>query len=187
VSYVPLSKPRFVIDGSGATETIRIKARRQIFALLFLPVWLAGWTAGGIAAITQMIKAFQPFLLIWLCFWVVAWIAVVGTLAWMLFGVETLSVVDRNLEVGIEIGPWKRVKTYDGSQISGLRSASQNFPFASFRFSVPFLRGAQFGAVQFNYGARTVRRASGLDEAEGEMIVERLAKRLPPAAARGRE
>jgi hypothetical protein len=43
------------------------------------------------------------------------------------------------------------------------------------------MRQMQGGAVQFTYGARTVRLAAGLDEAEGGLIIERLKKSLPAA------
>ena len=39
------------------------------------------------------------------------------------------------------------------------------------------------GSVQFDYGGRTINAMPGLDEAEGNMIVEWLAKRLPAGAS----
>ena len=41
--YEPIASPRYVVESDGSGERIRIKARRQILALLFLPIWLAGW------------------------------------------------------------------------------------------------------------------------------------------------
>jgi hypothetical protein len=40
------------------------------------------------------------------------------------------------------------------------------------------------GAVRFDYGARTIYAAAGLDAAEGQMIVDRLKKRLPAGVER---
>lgn len=39
------------------------------------------------------------------------------------------------------------------------------------------------GSVQFDYGGRTINAMPGLDEAEGNMIAEWLAKRLPAGAS----
>ena len=181
MAYETLGKERFVIDRSGPVEMIRVKARRQVFVLLFLPVWLTLWTAGGIAAFTQVIHEFSLFLCLWLCGWALGWIFAASTVAWMLMGSETLRVLGQDLEVGVEIGPWARRKLYQGGQIKDLRAAPAN-PFSSFQLNSPFMRQMQFGAVQFTYGARTVRAAAGLDEAEGKLIVERLKKSLPVSA-----
>ncbi|NKJ01566.1 hypothetical protein [Novosphingobium sp. SG707] len=67
VRYHPLGKERFTVERTFEGEQIRIKAKRQIVPMLFLPVWLAGWTAGDIAAITQLMQHFEPFLVFWLC------------------------------------------------------------------------------------------------------------------------
>lgn len=61
-------------------------------------------------------------------------------------------------------------------------SAAESPLFGRYRLSVPFLPRAQTGAIKFSYGGRTVYAAQGLDEAEGRMIVERLARHLPPGA-----
>jgi hypothetical protein len=181
MAYETLGKERFVVDRSGPVEMIRIKARRQVFALLFLPVWLTGWTVGGVVAISQVLHEFSLFLCLWLCGWAVGWVFAAGTIAWMLMGAETVRVIGGDLELGTEIGPWKRGKLYQGAQIRDLRAAPAN-PLTNFQLSGPFMRHMQIGAVQFTYGARTVRLAAGLDEAEGRMIVERLKKALPGSA-----
>jgi hypothetical protein len=181
MAYETLGKERFVVDRSGPVEMIRIKARRQVFALLFLPVWLTGWTVGGVVAISQVLHEFSLFLCLWLCGWAVGWVFAAGTIAWMLMGAETVRVVGKDLELGTEIGPWKRNKLYQGAQLRDLRAAPAN-PLANFQMSGPFMRQMQGGAVQFTYGARTVRLAAGLDEAEGKLIVERLKKALPGSA-----
>jgi hypothetical protein len=178
VGYETLGKERFVIDRSGPVETIRIKARRQVFVLLFLPVWLTLWTVGGLTAMSQLAHEFSLFLCLWLCGWALGWVFAASTLAWMLTGAETVRVVGGDLELGFQIGPWARRKLYQGAQIKDLKASPAN-PMSNFQLSGPFARHMQFGAVQFNYGARTIRMAAGLDEAEGKLIVERLRKSLP--------
>lgn len=182
MAYETLGKERFVVDRNGSVEAIRINARRQVFVLLFLPVWLTGWTVGGVVAISQVLHEFSLFLCLWLCGWAVGWVFAAGTIAWMLMGAETARVVAGDLELGVEIGPWKRRKLYQGVQIKDLRAAPAN-PMANFQMSGPFMRQMQGGAVQFTYGARTVRFAAGLDEAEGRLIIERLKKSLPAGVA----
>ena len=184
MQYEALKPPRYLVEDTGSGETIRIKATRPVFPLLFLPVWLAAWTVGGIAAITQFLQHFEPFLLFWLCGWALGWVFAAGSIGWMLFGSEMLRVVGRDLELGFQIAIWSRRKIYEGSQVRSLRACTQSNPMLSaFRFSVPFFGGARYGSIQFNYGARTLYAASGLDEAEAQSIVGRLLRRLPSTAS----
>jgi hypothetical protein len=68
------------------------------------------------------------------------------------------------------------------------RAETLGWPFASFgrwqRAAYPPWFG-NAGSVQFDYDARTVRVLPGLDEAEGRMVADWLAKRLPAGAVAG--
>lgn len=182
MSYEPIANPRFAIEPAEGGEQIRVKARKQIFPMLFLPIWLTGWTVGGVAANSEVIRQFQPFLVLWLCGLAVGWIAVAGTLAWMLTGSEKLRVVGSDLEVAHHALGWSRRWLYEGARVRNLRVAEQPAWPYRFQFQVPFLNIARAGSIKFDYGARTVYAASGLDDAEGRMIVDRLSKGLPPSA-----
>ena len=48
--------------------------------LLFLGVFLTGWTAAGAAAIWVLVTKFRPFAAIWLCGWLLGEVFVAGTL-----------------------------------------------------------------------------------------------------------
>jgi hypothetical protein len=183
--YEPIDNPRFTIAQTPEGEQIRIKPRRQIFLMLFLPIWLAAWTAGGVAAIYAISTRFEPFLLVWLCGWAVGWIFAAGTLVWMAAGAETLRMIGPDLEIGHHILGVSRRWLYQGSQIRRLSAAAQpGWPYNYYAWQLPFSRRGRFGSIKFDYGARTIYAAPGLDEAEGAMIVTKLAKRLPPTARR---
>ena len=185
MTYEPLGAARYREEPDGAGARIRIPARKFVFAMLFLPVWLTGWTAGGIAAIYQVLTNFSAFLVLWLTFWAVAWVVAASTLAWMAFGSETLRVAGDDLEVAHHLFGWSRRKIYRGQEVRRLRVAAQApWPFR-FQWHMPLLMGDRMGAVKFDYGARTIHVAGGLDEAEGRAVVERLAARLPRAAGDG--
>lgn len=180
MKYEAAGKARFEIDRDDG-QTIRIRASRQVFPLLFLPVWLALWTVGGIAAINQLLTEFVPFIAFWLCGWALGWVFAAGSLAWMIGGVETLRVVQGDLEAAMVCGPWSRRKLYQGAVIRDLKPSRQDPLLARFQFSGPFAMKAM-GAIQFSYGARSVRVGQGLDETEARLVVEHLRKRLPAEA-----
>jgi hypothetical protein len=176
--YEAVKPPRFEVEQELGGERIRIRARRNIFVLLFLPLWLTGWTAGGVAAIGQFLRTGQPFLVIWLCGWATGWAFAGGTLAWTIWGSELIGVTGGDLEIGHRLLGWTRTRLYRGSEVRHLAAAETPFLYR-FQLSLPLLMRARSGAVKFSYGGRTIYAAQGLDEAEGRMIVERLLRHLP--------
>ena len=72
---------------------------------------------------------------------------------------------------------------FPGVKFVWIMGADSLASFHRWRGWTQIMREAQGGAVQFNYGVRTIRSAAGLDEAEGKLIVERLKKSLPASAA----
>jgi hypothetical protein len=180
--YVETQSPRFVVETIGGHEQIVVGAQRNLFLMLFLPVWLCGWTFGGVMALNTLLKSFQPFLLIWLCGWAVGEAFVIATLCWMFFGKEILRVVGTDLEIGYSILGFTRRKLFRGSAIRDLTSCDPPPLVRYNQPSLPFLTGTKTGSVKFAYGARTIYAAQGLDRPEGRLIVERLRKRLPSTA-----
>ena len=180
--YETVKPPRFEVEHGLGGERIRVRARRNLFALLFLPFWLFFWTIGGIMAIAEFARTGQPFLAVWLGGWALAWVAVVLVVAWMVAGAELIGVNAGDLEIGQTLFGVTRTRLYRGRDVRNLSAAAAPPFFAQVQFSVPFLMKARFGAVKFNYGGRTVHAAQGLDEAEGRMIVDRLLRHLPPSA-----
>jgi hypothetical protein len=180
--YEAVRAPRFTVEIADGTEQIRIKARRNWFALLFLVFWLTLWTGGGIMAIVQLTRDFEIFLLVWLVGWAVGWLFAAIAITWQLVGVETIRVIGGDLELGYSMAGMTRRRLFRGSEISGLAPAPMG-PMSRMQSAhPPFLNWSKAGSVKFNYGPRTVHAAAGLDEAEGRMIVEHLRKRLPVGA-----
>jgi hypothetical protein len=178
--YQPLESARFVETLTDGRRQIEIPARRNWFVLLFLCFWLTMWTMGGGIAIFQLLTEFQPFLLFWLCAWALGWLYAAATIGWQLTGREIVRVINADLEVGYRLLGIERMKLYRGSEVTDL-SSSPSLPslFSNAQISVPFFKQGNFGIISFNYGARTQRFGSGLDPAEGKLIVEKLQAQLP--------
>uniref|UniRef100_UPI003783A832 hypothetical protein n=1 Tax=Allosphingosinicella sp. TaxID=2823234 RepID=UPI003783A832 len=115
--YEAVRPPRFEIEQGLSGEQIRIKARRNIFALAFLPFWLVMWTFGGVMAITEFARTGEPFLAFWLCGWAVGWLAVALIMAWMIAGAELIAVTAGDLEISHRLFGFGRARCYRGSDI----------------------------------------------------------------------
>ncbi|TFI56368.1 hypothetical protein E2493_20600 [Sphingomonas parva] len=181
--YEEAPRARFAIRHVDGIEQIRIPARRSAFVLVFLCIWLAGWTAGGVAALYEVVRTGDAFLLLWLTFWAVGWLFVAATILWQLSGAETIAVVTGDLEIGHRMLGLSRRRYYRGAEIRRL-AAEAPAPLAARMQAAPppFLGMQGAGSIRFDYGARTIRAAAGLDRPEAEAIVAHLRARLPLAA-----
>jgi hypothetical protein len=170
--------------------TIRIKMKRMAWPSAFLPIWLAGWTLGGVFVIYMLIsgKAGEAawFLLIWIAFWAVAEAFAGYTWLWMAFGAEVLWTDRDRLTIRRELFGRGRVHTYGVRGVSRLRAAGQfgaaMSPF-SHSWSAAWAQwGLTGGNVAFEHEGKTVRFGIWLEEDEAHEVVERLRPFLPESA-----
>ena len=166
---------------------ISIPSRRNIFLVLFLCLWLVGWGFGEIAACREL---FDPqkntadlFLAVWLTGWTLGGGAALYILSWMLAGREVVALrpdalVNRRILWGFD-----RAREYDLPQVKNLRVAPLVWNPSDWNGALQFW-GIGGGPIAFDYGAKTIRIASGIDEAEARLIVNELKSRYPfPDAA----
>ncbi|HZE69193.1 MAG TPA: hypothetical protein VE135_06655 [Pyrinomonadaceae bacterium] len=105
--------------------TVRIKTKKNWFMLLFLPVWLTGWTFGGIAAITGLVTGQSPgpILLVWLCGWAVGETLAICSWVWSAFGQEKISVRDGLFTHKREVFGKGLAKVYPIRELFNLRAS----------------------------------------------------------------
>ncbi|WP_395393304.1 hypothetical protein WBP07_18735 [Novosphingobium sp. BL-8A] len=183
IKEAPLRPARFTIEGGVRQPEIRIPARKFWFGLVFLCFWLTMWTLGGMAAVTALFTAPEPFIAIWLIFWAIGWLFAASTILWQFTGSEVIRVDSGQFVHGWRLLGFSRERAYPLSQVRHLR-INDATPFA-FNFNRgwggPFMT-RRTGCISFDYGASTIRMGQSIDEAEGRMIVERLAPLLPEGA-----
>ncbi len=114
------------IQELGDQLIVHFRPRRSWGTLAFLTFWLTFWTAGGIAAFTQLLHGdlgARLFILLWLCFWAFGEATVAIIIAWQLFGHELLLVSAEQLEVRRQIGPFTKTKLYAVPLVRDLEAA----------------------------------------------------------------
>lgn len=106
----------------GDVLRVRVGPRRSIVTAAFLSLWLAAWSAGGVAVIGALWsgEGRDVFFFVWLVLWAVGVVLVVVILAWGLRGRDVLIVGPAALEHRQEIGRWARVRTYELSAVLGV-------------------------------------------------------------------
>jgi len=171
----------------GIAFEVRIATRKQWFLLLFLPVWLAGWTVGGIAAITQLLsKGTDPggrvFLLVWLVGWAFGEVFCCYLWLWNAFGKEIVRVGSGLLTMKRDVFGLGRARSFQTMEISDLRAAGffGNMRSVSSGMAQWEITG---GTIAFDCNGKTNRFGIQLEEKEAREVVERLRPHLPEHAS----
>jgi hypothetical protein len=161
-----------IVDGPGGPE-VHIRAPRHWGILLFLPVWIVGWTFGGIMAIRQMFTEPTPFLAVWLVGWLAGEVFTVVAWSWMAFGEEVLSVAQEVLTIARRVGPLQIRRCYALHECSSLRASGWFGLPMSFSDSLR-LWGLTGGTIAVDCNGKPIRFGIGLEEAEANVIVKQL-------------
>ncbi len=180
--FEPLPEARFKVELVDGIEWITVRASRNWFIIPFIGVWLTLWTFGGVAAFGQLFSGeAQLFLAFWLVGWAVGWLFAASWLGWQLGGKLGVAVQAQAMTYHWAMPLVSRTKRYDAQQVKKLRAGRSMWPWGGGFMNVsypPFFPTTQ-GSVQFDYGGRTMNLMPGLDEAEGQQIVDWLNQRLP--------
>lgn len=91
--------------------------------LVFLSIWLLGWTFFGVEAWSSVSKpdaGGAAFLLVWLCGWFLGECAVICIVAWKLFGRVSLAVTPDELDVRHELGRFSWTRRYETTLVEDI-------------------------------------------------------------------
>ena len=158
---------------SVSASEIRIASPKNIFILIFMPVWLIGWTIGGAAAIWQIVSGQAKdawFLLIWLCGWLAGESFVLYAFLWGAFGYELLTGEHGVLNIKRSIFGYGTSKIYEITKISNLRAAGFFATAMSWSFSMAYW-GLSGGTVAFDYDGKARRFGINLNEDDANQLV----------------
>jgi hypothetical protein len=153
---------------------IVIPAGRSVFLMVFLGVWMAGWLFGAVPAASWLLSGQEDASMLllgaWLVMWAIGGVAVLLSWLWMARGREMVTLRPDTLEIKRDVLGWGTTREYDLAYVRNLRVSQQGFnPKRPFELS-----GMGGGSIAFDYGARTLRFASSLDEAEAQQVVSEL-------------
>ena len=169
---------RSIISTTIRGLEIVIPSKKNIFLILFLAVWLAGWAFGEFTVPTEFFKG-NPnsgsiiFTSVWLVFWTIGGGFAIYTWLWNVAGKEIITINSLTLSTKKDLFGYGRVKEYEMSSVTNMRVSPQ--PFNPFDFSSGLMFwGIGGGVIAFDYGAKTYRFGSGIDEAEANQILARI-------------
>jgi hypothetical protein len=160
---------------------LRILAKREWWPLIFLPVWLAFWTVGGLVAVNWMIHPGpdtpRSFVLLWLIGWALGEIWAAYQFLWTAFGKEIVKVREGALSIKRDILGYGRIRSYPIGTVANLR-ASGFFPSDSYWSNYLAQMKLAGGTVGFESRGRTERFGIQLKEEEARQVVQELSPYL---------
>jgi len=176
---IALERMRSRVEETASGVRIVIPSLGSWSLVIFLSVWLCGWTIGEIFAAKALWfgvpSAKGPpgfFLVVWLALWTVGGAGALYTWLWTIAGREIVALDGATLSIAREPIPFPSRREFDWSAVRNLR-VSPLFRASNRRSPL----GA--GTIAFDYGPRTFRFGSNLDEAEAAMLIDAIGRRFP--------
>ena len=159
---------------------VEIPAPRNWFVIIFLTVWLGGWSIGWISVVSILLSdlgdasGIDLFLLFWLTGWTVGGAVAIKTLVWMIFGKEIITIKSGQLAIERAGDLLSMKKEYD-LQIAKSFEVKESSGFDYFNKSTHagFVNPSVMGTLRFDYGLSTIRFGIGIDAAEGKFLLEK--------------
>lgn len=138
---------RETADGLGIDNP----SHRQMPVILFLLLWLGGWSVGEYFALNEIFRGGTPlaadlFLIVWVTFWTLGGAAAWYFVLWQLFGVERLFITGGALVR--EAGLWRlrRRQVFDLARVSEVELSAAPAAANSTNRAISFkVDGKQFG------------------------------------------
>jgi hypothetical protein len=180
--FISPSSPRCVVRQLPTGLSASIPAWRNWFVVLFLCVWLSGWTFSGVSAGRSFVKPGddQLFEVLWLGGWLLGELFALSIITWQLAGKEEISISELRLVHRVSAFGIGRTREFATAQVEDTRVKRQPiWPWFNQQSWVPPWFGTGYGTLAFDYGAKTYLMGTGLEEAEAKYIIAQLAKRLP--------
>jgi hypothetical protein len=135
--------------------------------ILFLLVWLTGWTYGGAQAGRSLINHFTLFMAVWMMAWAFGVLWVSYAILYAIGGREIILANSETLTRTTKLFGLGRSKSYLVREMRDLRFQPETGGGRSRRTS----------RIAFDYGAKTVGFAQEIEEAEAAELINRIKQR----------
>ncbi len=165
------------LEESFNQTIITIPAQRNIFAAIFLCIWLCAWAGGEVMAIGMGVFAggvISGFMLFWLAGWTVGGVFAVRALVWIVSGKEIITVGQGEVTIAKKNLLFFKPKTYSLNEAKKfrVRDDAANAGYYGRQNNVGGFPNT--GTIQFDYGMKTIKFATGVDEAEASYLLQKL-------------
>jgi hypothetical protein len=198
---MPTTEPfpaRHTVEDLGDSLRFVIPSRRRWFHIAFFLFWLVGWGFGEFAVIVVLLSELTGtpleelvgwslisysgglLALVWLVFWTIGGVLALYVLLWQLSGKEVVEVSGQSIRIQRRVIGLGRFREYLARHVQDLRISVEGYYNTGWGwFRTLRAYGIGGGLIAFDYGAKTFRFGSGIDEAEAKQILSAIQQRFP--------
>ncbi|MDP4093625.1 MAG: hypothetical protein Q8920_09720 [Bacillota bacterium] len=175
MTLVNPGKGRALIENSAESIKITIPAKKKIFTIVVLSLWLLVWLAAEVGVTSQLI--FQgpgievAFFIFWLVLWTAGGVLALLILLWNLCGKEIIETKGDIFKIERRILRFSISREYLIKDMNNFRFRSSGTNLFSVRAGLEFW-GFGAGNIVFDYGMKTIRFAQSIDEAEVNFLIK---------------
>ncbi len=171
MSFVKVPSMRHTVNLLGNQMIVTIPARRRWYQMIFITVWLGGWAVGELSVFGSLFfggfGGFDLFTLAWLTMWTIGGFFAITALAWQIAGKEVVTIDEMGMQLSRRVLSIHWSKQYAAAGMQDLRVSPQ--PMSTYRRTRSLdYWGVTGGVIAFDYGSKTIRFGSGIDEAEAK-------------------
>jgi hypothetical protein len=162
---------------SIAGAELHIIAKKEWGSLIFLPVWLGGWTFGGVMALKWILHPGpatpRAFISLWLVGWALGESWALYQWLWAAFGKEIVQIKKGSITVKRDVLGFGRTRSFPVGSVANLRP-SGIFPSTSYWENYLTQMRLGGGTVSFESQGKTARFGIQLTEQEAQEVVHEL-------------
>ena len=192
MTIVQPAQTRYTVENLSGTQRFIIPSRKVWYVIIVFGILLAFWIAAGIRLFTEMLgdflndaltpdvstttQALDITLLVVMLLLTVVWLISALFMAqiflWHIAGKEIVEVSPQSIGIRFQISALGRSRVYLAEHIKNLR-LSPSYAEIGHPFW-PDLSGFNLihNRLAFDYGAKTIRFARGLEEAEAKQLLK---------------
>jgi hypothetical protein len=154
---------RSTVSLEGGELRISVPTKKS-WAILFILVWLALWTVGGVDTGSRLLHEFEFGAFLWTCFWLVAECGATYLLLRMLFGRDVIVAKAAEFSLSKQILGIGFAKAYLVPEMRDLR----------FQPEAGVGKRRRDSRIVFDYGAKTIGFAEEIEEAEAAELIQQI-------------
>ncbi|MEI8175246.1 MAG: hypothetical protein WCG78_00055 [Candidatus Omnitrophota bacterium] len=188
MSMIAPAPMRSVVSDVDGSLRIVIPSKKNWFAIIFLAIWLVGWTFAEFAVPSQIMRsrasghAPDYFIFVWMIAWTIGGFFALGTWLWTLAGKEIVTLDGQYVRHRRDVFGIGKTDTYDAAQIRRLRVSAPVTAWGGRDSGMQFW-GMSGGWLAFDYGAQTRHVGAGIDESEAGELLKAIGRRFPQLCA----
>jgi hypothetical protein len=174
---VSILKPHVTarVQETEAGVVVEVASPRRPVAVVLLAGWLAAWVI-GLGFVTQQfvqgdgVGRDWAFLIAWAVLWLAAGVAAAGYMAWLIAGLERITLGGGMLAIRRSVGSVGITRTYPLGNVTELRTFGRDV--APVLAAALGLAGRGASGVRFRCGDRVVFFARALDEPAAHALID---------------